>query len=150
MKKLNWDEYFLSVAKISALRSKDENTKVGAVIINDKNRIIATGYNGMPLGNDDFPWDREAPETKDTKYPYVIHAELNAILNATTSVEGATLYVTLYPCSNCAKMLAQAGIKLIKYIDNKYEGTEDQLISKYILDTCGVKTQKIDDIKICL
>lgn len=150
MKKLEWNEYFLGVAKISALRSKDKNTKVGAVIVNPKNRIIATGYNGMPLGNDNFPWEREGNSPKDTKYPYVIHAELNAILNATTSVEGSSLYVTLFPCSNCAKIIAQSGITKVYYTDDKYSDTEDTQTSKFILNTCGVSLEKIEDIKINL
>lgn len=149
--KLSWDEYFIALAKVSALRSKDPNTQVGAVIVNDKNRVIALGYNGMPNGNDtDFPWQREADQAKDTKYPYVIHAEMNAILNATTPIEGASLYITHFPCSACAKLIAQTGIKKIIYTNDLYKDTEDGKISKQILKVSKIEIQQINDINLTI
>ena len=116
MNHITWDEYFLGVAKLSAMRSKDPNTKVGACIVNEENRIVGVGYNGFPYGCDDkdFPWGNEknVPLT-DTKYAYVVHAELNAILNSTRSLKGCRIYVSLFPCNECAKSIIQAGIKEI-------------------------------------
>lgn len=135
----------MALAQVTSFRSKDPNTKVGAVIVNDKKRIVALGYNGMPQGNDkDFPWIREAEKKKDTKYPYVIHAELNAILNATISVVGTTLYVTLFPCSDCTKLVAQAGIKEIVYAEDKYKDTEDGRIAHHIAQVLGIKIRKFE------
>nr|WP_233262774.1 cytidine/deoxycytidylate deaminase family protein [Mycoplasma sp. NEAQ87857] len=130
------------LAKTSAFRSKDPNTQVGACIINDKKRVIALGYNGMPQGLDKiFPWDRDKEEGLN-KYPYVIHAEINAILNATVSVDQGILYTSLFPCSNCAKTIVQSGIKEIVYESNKYQGTTDQKIAQFIFDQTNVKTRQ--------
>lgn len=147
MKRLDWDKYFMALAEVSKLRSKDPNTQVGAAIAGNDKRVVGLGYNGMPKGDDTFPWGREG-EKKDTKYPYVIHAEMNAVLNAKVNISGTTLYTTLYPCSNCAKFVAQAGIKEIVFMDNIYEGTEDQLISKNILDKVGIKVRQMEKIQI--
>ena len=154
MKKQNslyWDGYFMGLAKISALRSKDPSTKVGACIINSKKRIISLGYNGMPKGNDDeFPWAREGSQT-ETKYAYVIHAEMNAILNSQVNFENCTIYTSLYPCSNCAKTIAQSGITEVVYEDDKYHNTEDAQIARTILETSEIKTRKIDiDTKVSI
>ncbi len=139
----------MALAKVSALRSKDPNTKVGAVIVNKRNRVIGLGYNGMPLGNDkDFPWGREAENESDTKYPYVVHSEMNAILNSTQSVNGSSLYVSLFPCSNCAKFIVQSGIKKIVFEEDKYNGTDDWKISKEIFRVSGVELIQIDKIEI--
>ena len=109
---ISWDEYFMGIALLSANRSKDPNTQVGACIVNDRNRIMSVGYNGFPAGCDDdvFPWEREGGEF-DTKYPYVCHAELNAILNCTHDLRGCRIYVALFPCNECAKAIIQSGIK---------------------------------------
>lgn len=150
-RKLSWDEYFIALAKVSAFRSKDPNTKVGAVIVNGKKRVIALGYNGMPNGNDtDFSWEREGQNSEDTKYPYVIHAEMNAILNATTPVDGATLYVTHFPCSACAKLIVQSGIKKICYTNDLYKDTEDGIIAKKIFKVSNVEIQQLSDIALTI
>ena len=148
--KLNWDQYFMGVAKLSALRSKDPNTKVGACIVNEKKRIIGVGYNGFPYGCEDdvFPWNNNSESYYDSKYPYVVHAEMNAILNSTRSLEGATLYVTLFPCNECAKSIIQCGIKEIVYSNDKYCGTESDCASKKMLDAAKVKYRKIEDFEI--
>ncbi len=148
MKILNWDQYFMALAKISAMRSKDPNTQVGAVLVNDQNRVIGLGYNGMPKGNDiDFPWIRDG-QGITTKYPYVVHAEMNAILNAIKSVTQSRLYVSLFPCSSCAKFVAQAGVKEIIYEDDKYQNTEDDQIAKLIFEKSHVSFRKIAVINI--
>ena len=137
---ISWEEYFMIVAKASALRSKDPNTQVGACIVNDENKIVSCGYNGAPTGysDDEMPWDREG-KFQDTKYPYVCHAELNAILNANTDLRGTTVYVDLFPCNECAKAIVQAGIKKVVYYSDKYNGTDGNIVAKKIFDTCGVE-----------
>ena len=141
---INWDEYFMSVAVLAAMRSKDPNTQVGACIVGEDKRIISTGYNGFPRGcsDDDFPWDREGEETK---YPFVVHAELNAILNAGgRNVNGATLYVGLFPCNECAKAIIQAGIKEVVYLSDKYSGIPSNLASKRMLASAKVAIRKFE------
>ena len=136
---ISWDEYFLGVAMLAALRSKDPNTQVGACIVSQDNIIISTGYNGMPMGcsDDEFPWDRSGEETK---YPYVVHAELNAILNANgRDLRGSRIYVALFPCNECAKAIIQSGIKEVYYLSDKYKDTMGNLASKRMLDAAGVK-----------
>lgn len=141
---ISWDEYFMGVAKLSAKRSKDPNTQVGCCIVNQDKRIVAVGYNGMPMGcnDDDFPWNVREGALNDTKYAYVVHAELNAILNATTPLKGCTLYVTLYPCNECTKAILQSGIKEIVFEDNKYEGKDFDLASKKMLQSANVKVRQ--------
>ena len=120
---LTWDEYFMAIAKLSAMRSKDPSTQVGACIVDKNNRILSIGYNGAPNGYSDdiFPWDREGNEL-ETKYPYVVHAEQNAILNARgKSLEGCSIYVNLFPCHDCARNIIQSGIKKVYYLEDKYE-----------------------------
>ncbi len=137
---LSWDEYFMAMAHLAAMRSKDPTTQVGACIVNKKNKIVGIGYNGMPVGCDDdmFPWDREG-DTNDTKYPYVVHAELNAILNSIMSLEDCRIYVSLFPCNECAKAIIQSGIKEIIYEDDKYATTDAVKASKKMLTAAGVK-----------
>lgn len=138
---ISWDEYFMGVAALSAMRSKDPNSQVGACIVSDDNKILSMGYNGFPRGcsDDEFPWDREG-EPLETKYYYVTHSELNAILNYRGgSLEGAKLYVTMFPCNECAKAIIQAGIKTVVYDCNKYEGTPSVIASKKMLDAAGVR-----------
>lgn len=139
---LSWDEYFMYMAKLSAQRSKDPSTQVGACIVSANNRILSIGYNGTPNGFDDnhFPWAREG-EVLDTKYPYVIHAERNAILNFRGNLkdfEGAKIYVDLFPCNECAKEIIQAGIKTVIYLSDKYADTNEVKASKRLFEECGV------------
>lgn len=139
-KVLAWDDYFMGLAHLSALRSKDPNTKVGACIVSDLKRVVSIGYNGMPFGcaDFDFPWEREG-DFLTTKYPFVVHAELNAILNAPYSVRGCTLYVSLFPCNECAKAIIQAGIKKVIYEDNKYADSDATKASEKMLKAAGVE-----------
>ncbi|MGL5541643.1 MAG: deoxycytidylate deaminase [Erysipelotrichaceae bacterium] len=136
---LSWDEYFMGLAHLSAKRSKDPSTQVGACIVNDDKRVVSIGYNGFPIGCDDdvFPWAREG-HFLDSKYPYVVHAELNAILNAHQSLKGCTLYVSLFPCNECAKAIIQSGIRKIVYECDKYAHTDVVKASKRMLEASGV------------
>ncbi len=141
-KVINWTQYFMGVAKLSAFRSKDPNTQVGACIVNEANKIVGVGYNGLPWGCEDneFPWEVREGDLYETKYPYVVHAELNAILNYRGgSLEGAKLYVSLFPCNECAKAIIQAGIKTIVYACDKYADTPSVIASKRMLDRAGVR-----------
>ena len=136
---ISWDEYFMGIAILSACRSKDPNTQVGACIVSKDNRILSMGYNGAPRGLDDdsMKWDREG-EFLETKYPYVCHAELNAILNYRGNLEGAKIYVALFPCNECAKAIIQSGIKEVIYKDDKYADSDNVIASKRMFDACGV------------
>ena len=139
---ISWDEYFMGIAMLAARRSKDPNTQVGACIVSQDNIIISTGYNGMPKGcsDDVFPWDRSAQIENDTKYPYVVHAELNAILNANgRDLRGSRLYVALFPCNECAKAIIQSGVKEVFYLSDKYATTPATIASKRMMDAAGVK-----------
>ena len=143
---LSWDEYFMGLAMLSSYRSKDPNTQVGACIVNEKNRIMSVGYNGMPFGcsDDEFPWERTG-EQYDTKYPYVCHAELNAILNNSgASLEGCRIYVALFPCNECAKAIIQSGIKEVIYISDKYADTPLVRASKRMFNAAGVRLKKLE------
>ena len=136
---INWDEYFMGIAMLAARRSKDPSTQVGACIVSQDNIIISTGYNVMPQGcsDDEFPWDREGEETK---YPYVVHAELNAILNANgRDLRGSRLFVALFPCNECAKAIIQSGIREVIYLSDKYAHTPTTIASKRMLDAAGVR-----------
>lgn len=142
---LSWDEYFMGVAILSSYRSKDPNTQVGACIVNNKNRIMSVGYNGLPIGcsDDEFPWERNG-EQYNTKYPYVCHAELNAILNnAGANLEGCRIYVALFPCNECAKAIIQCGIKEVIYLSDKYADTPLVKASKRMFTAAGVKLTKL-------
>lgn len=135
---INWDEYFMGIAMLAAKRSKDPNTQVGACIVTQDNIIISTGYNGMPKGcsDDDFPWTRDGEQNK---YAFVVHAELNAILNANgRDLRGSRLYVALFPCNECAKAIIQCGIKEVVYLSDKYDNTMSNLASKRMLGAAGV------------
>ena len=145
---LTWDEYFMSVAKLSAMRSKDPSTQVGACIASNTNRILSTGYNGAPNGIEDkyFPWDREG-EFLNTKYPYVCHAEMNCILSYrgdNKDLENARIYVDLFPCNECAKIIIQSGIKEVIYLCDNYADTDGVKASKKMFDACGVKYKQIN------
>ena len=138
---ISWDEYFMAVAKLAGMRSKDPNTQVGCCIVSSDHKILSMGYNGFPMGcsDDEFPWEREGEEL-DTKYPYVTHSELNAILNYRgSSLEGTKLYVSLFPCNECAKAIIQAGIKTVIYGSDKYNGTPANIASKRMFDMAGVE-----------
>ncbi len=143
---ISWDEYFMGIAILSAQRSKDSNTQVGACIVNHENKILSLGYNGMPIGcnDDEMPWEREGDEL-DTKYMYVCHAELNAILNRSSgSLEGAKLYVTLFPCNECAKAIIQSGIREVVYMSDKYADSSNTIASKKMFDMVGVKYRRYE------
>lgn len=145
---ISWMEYFMGVAMLTAQRSKDPNTQVGACIVKD-NKIVSAGYNGFPFGCDDdrYPWDRDG-EFYDTKYPYVVHAELNAILNARgIDLTGSSIYVSLFPCHECAKAIIQSGIKEIVYASDKYADTLDNMASKRMLSDAGITLTVFDKIK---
>ena len=138
---ISWDEYFMGVARLSGMRSKDPNSQVGACIVSEDNKILSMGYNGFPMGcsDDEFPWAREGEEL-DMKYLYVVHSELNAILNYRGgSLEGAKLYVSLFPCNECAKAIIQSGIKTIVYDDDKYHDLPSTVASRRMLDAAGVR-----------
>ena len=151
---ISWAEFFMRVAVAASLRSKDPNTQVGACIAGQDNRILSVGYNGTPvgLGDDEFPWDDSDDPLRD-KHSYVIHAEANAILNYRGSLKdmaGARVYVTLFPCQECAKTLVQAGIGEVVYLDDKYDGTVGNKIAKAVFDRCGVSYRKVDIPKIAV
>lgn len=138
---ISWDEYFMGVAALSGMRSKDPSTQVGACIVSENNKILSMGYNGFPNGCDDdvFPWERTGEEN-ETKYPFVTHGELNAILNYRGgSLEGAKIYVTLFPCNECAKAIIQSGIKTLIYGSDKYADTPAVRASKRMLNAAGVR-----------
>ncbi|XP_042341220.1 deoxycytidylate deaminase [Plectropomus leopardus] len=139
---LEWPEYFMAVAFLSAQRSKDPSSQVGACIVNQENKIVGIGYNGMPNGCDDdlLPWSRSADDRLDTKYPYVCHAELNAIMNKNSAdVKGCTMYVALFPCNECAKLIIQAGIKDVVYLSDKYHDSPEMVASRRLLDMARIK-----------
>lgn len=141
---ISWDEYFMGVSILAAKRSKDPSTQVGACIVDQNNVILTTGYNGFPKGcsDDEFPWDREG---EITKYPYVVHAELNAILNAQgKDLNGSKIYVDLFPCNECAKAIIQSGIKEIVYLSDKYADTPGVKASKMLLNAAGVKLTRME------
>lgn len=142
---LTWDEYFMGVACLSAQRSKDPSTQVGACVVNQKKRIVGIGYNGFPTGcsDDELPWAREG-STLETKYAYVCHAEVNAILNSIVSdLDGCTLYVALFPCNECAKIIIQSGITEIVFLSDKYADTDSVKASKRMLDMAGVSYRRL-------
>lgn len=140
---INWDEYFMGIALLTAMRSKDPNSQVGACIVSPENKILSLGYNGMPMGcsDDEMPWEREGAPLQ-TKYMYVCHAELNAILNhasGTGSLKGARIYTTLFPCNECAKAIIQSGIKELIYLSDKYHDTHASIASRRMFNMTGVK-----------
>lgn len=139
----------MSLAHLSAMRSKDPNTQVGACIVNDKNRVVGIGYNGMPYGcsDDEYPWEREG-EYHETKYAYVVHAELNAILNSTGSLDNCSIFVSLFPCNECAKAIIQSGISEVVYESDKYAEDTKVLASKRMLQSAGVSLRQVDTVKL--
>ena len=141
---ITWDEYFMGVAKLSGCRSKDPNSQVGCCIVSSDNKILSMGYNGFPRGcsDDEFPWNRDNADTDplNAKYVYVTHSEMNAILNFRGgTLDGSKIYVTLFPCNECAKAIIQAGIKTVIFAEDKYAGTPSVIASKRMMDAAGVR-----------
>lgn len=138
---ISWDEYFMGISILSSMRSKDPDTQVGAVIVDPDHKIVSVGYNGMPIGVDDDQLSWTRGEGLESKYLYVCHAEFNAILNTRngTALKGCTLYVSLFPCNECAKAIIQSGIKEVVYADDKYADTISIQASKKMFDMAGVK-----------
>ncbi len=147
---ISWDDYFMAVAQLSAHRSKDPGTQVGACIVNKNKRIIGIGYNGFPAGcsDDELPWARDGAYL-DTKYPYVCHAEMNAITNAANKpdLDGATLYVSLYPCNECAKLIIQVGIKEVVYLSDKYAHDDKFVAARKVFQMAGISTRQLRPIQ---
>lgn len=143
---ISWDSYFMGVARLSAMRSKDPRTQVGACIVNDQKRIVGIGYNGFPYGVEDdaFPWEKN-DNWLESKYPYVVHAEPNAILNATVPLKGASLYVTLFPCNECAKLIIQSGIKEVVFLKDKYHDMDSFEASRRMFNAAGVKMRQLQE-----
>ena len=141
---ISWDDYFMGLAHLSGLRSKDPNTQVGACIVDKDNKVVSIGYNGMPRGcnDEDYPWDREGGFL-DTKYAFVVHAELNAILNASRSVNDCSIYVSLFPCNECAKAIIQNRIKKVIYESDKYATADNVIASKKMLNEAGVTLEQL-------
>ncbi len=148
---INWDQYFMGIAKLSALRSKDPNTQVGACIVNLDNRIVGIGYNGLPYGCDDneFPWTKNGG-LLETKYPYVVHAELNAILNSQGSLKDCRIYVSLFPCNECAKAIIQSKITEVVYEIDKYKDEDNVKAAKKMFLAAGIKLRQINFEEIFL
>lgn len=146
---LSWDQFFMTVAKVCAMRSKDPSTQVGAILVNNLKQIISTGYNGFPrgVGDDKFPWTRDG-EWIDTKYPYVAHAELNAIVSARTNLTNCDVYVTLFPCNECTKIIIQAGISKVYYLEDKYSDSKEVQASKRMLDAAKIEYKQIHDFNV--
>lgn len=146
---IDWETYFMGIAYLSAMRSKDPSTQVGACIVNEKNRIVGIGYNGFPYGCDDtiFPWDR-GEELVESKYAYVVHAELNAILNSHSDLTDCSIYVTHYPCNECAKAIIQSGIKKIYFANNQRAEMAETKAAKKMFEAAGVITKRIDEIHL--
>jgi len=154
---ISWEEYFMAIAQLSARRSKDPSTQVGACIVNATKRIIGIGYNGFPTGcsDDELPWGREG-DFLDTKYPFVCHAEMNAITNAANKpdLDGATMYVSLFPCNECAKLIVQVGIRAVVFLSDKYHDEDIFVAARRIFDLALVEyrqmTPQHKDIKLVL
>ncbi|RRC94213.1 dCMP deaminase family protein [Erysipelotrichaceae bacterium OH741_COT-311] len=143
---LSWDQYFMGLAQLSSLRSKDPSTQVGACIVDSCNKVVSIGYNGFPIGcsDDVFPWDKQG-NMIDTKYAYVVHAELNAILNSNADLRNTTIYVTLFPCNECAKAIIQSGIKKVVYQSDKYADSDIVIASKKMLQAANIQLVQFDE-----
>ncbi len=146
---LSWDDYFMGVADLSAKRSKDDTSQVGACIVNQQNHIVGIGYNGFPIGcsDDELPWEREG-DFLNTKYPYVVHAEANAILNSSTELLNSRIFVTLFPCNECAKLIIQSGIKEVIYLEDKYPEIDMTKASKRLFDMAGIIYRQLDNYEL--
>lgn len=148
---LSWDEYFMAMAQLSALRSKDPSTQVGACIVNSENRIVGAGYNGFPIGcsDDFFPWASEG-DFAQTKNPYVCHAELNAVLNAVTNLQGCRIYVSLFPCHECAKVIIQAGIKEVIFLSDRHNKTDSNTAAKVMMRHADIWWRRFETLRDCV
>lgn len=150
---ISWDEYFMCIAILVSMRSKDPSSQVGAVLVRD-NKIIGTGYNGFPTGCDEtqFSWDREIDQLGwlNTKYPYVIHAEANALLNSVDDPKDCDLYVTLHPCNECAKLLIQGGVRKVTYLEDKHHDAETFVAARKLLEVTGIEIKQLPSDKISL
>lgn len=148
---LSWQDYFIVIAQVCALRSKDPHTQVGSVIVNKNKEIVATGYNGLPWGlsDDTYPWEREG-NYLETKYPYIIHAEANAVIHARQNCEGFSLYTTLFPCNECAKLIIQCGIKQVFYANDKYQAKEEVVAARKMFDDARVEYSFVFPLKIII
>ena len=148
---ISWDKYFMGVSLLSGMRSKDPNTQVGSCIVNKRKRIVGIGYNGLPYGcnDDEFPWERDG-DFLEAKYPYVVHAEANAILNATTDLNDCTIFTSLFPCHECVKLIIQSGIKEIVYQGDKYDGTPSDIAAKKMLNAANVTYRKIPKFTLAI
>jgi len=146
---IGWDEYFMGVAHLSAMRSKDDSSQVGACIVNEKNRIVGIGYNGFPIGcsDDELPWDK-SDDFLESKYAYVVHAEPNAILNSTVDLAGSRIYVTLFPCNECAKLIIQSGIKEVIYLEHKYPQDPVFIASERLFKLANIKIRKLENYNL--
>jgi dCMP deaminase len=140
---ISWDEYFMGIAYLSAMRSKDPNTQIGACIVNNENKIVGTGYNGFPIGccDEKLPWNREGKKL-ETKYPFVVHAEANAILNSTQNLKGCRLFVGLFPCNECAKLIIQSKINEVIFVSDKYADLDEFKASRKLLQMGGIKIRQ--------
>jgi dCMP deaminase len=142
---ISWNEYFMKLAQITAKRSKDPSSQVGACIVNKNNKIISVGYNGLPNGmnDDEFNWSRNN-NYLDSKYPYICHAEMNAIFNSNQilNLRDTIIYTTLHPCNECAKLIVQSGIKKVIYLEHKYKDHQSFIASMRILDECGIEVEQ--------
>ena len=149
---ISWDEYFMGIAFLSAMRSKDPSTQVGCCIVSEDNKILSLGYNGLPIGcsDDEFTWERTGENYHETKYAYVAHAELNAILNNPgRPLKNAKLYVSLFPCNECAKAIIQSGIKEVIYSSDKYANEPFTIAAKLMFKAAHVKfTQYVPTNKV--
>jgi len=146
---IGWDEYFMGVAHLSAMRSKDDSSQVGACIVNQKNRIVGIGYNGFPIGcsDDELPWEKNE-DFLSSKYAYVVHAEPNAILNSSVDLEGSRIYVTLYPCNECAKLIIQSGIKEVIYLEHKYPQDPIFEASRRLFTMANIKVRQLENYNL--
>ena len=149
---ISWDEYFMGVALLSSKRSKDPSTQVGACVASKENKVVTMGYNGMPVGlsDDQMPWGREGKDDLDNKYLYVCHAEFNAILNSNAPVKDCRIYVTLFPCNECAKAIIQSGIKEVIYLEDKYPDSVSIRASKRLLMMAGIVVRPYEGRKFDL
>lgn len=147
---INWNTYFMALVELNAMRSKDPNTKVGAIIVNNLNQVLASGYNGLPRGlsDDNYPWDRTNKNWDANKYPYVVHAELNAVVNSSCDITNSTIYVSLFPCNECAKIIIQKGISKIYYGNDKYKNNKENIAAKKMFDDAKVVYEKITPVKV--
>lgn len=148
--KVSWDEYFILQAIMASFKSKDPATKVGCVFVDQNNHQLTMGYNGFVAGIDEtkLPWGKDKDQPLEhQKYGYVVHSEANAILHSPTSLEGSKCYVTLFPCNECAKLLASVKVKEVIYMSDKHQGTESNLIAKKIFDLTGIKYRRLTPSK---